>query len=218
MNIELPDKFFYSSADRKARAYVKEGILFVEGHINFEDLMYSLAYTLKGYDKCYYCGRDLGTYQRTIDHLYPRTWGGVSIPNNLVPCCSRCNREKDCMTEQQYRVYLRCKNRSVKDTIAVKFAIQNRKKCRDSFVLPRSWYEDYRVDRVADDIDFSFLSRKAIRETTSYYKRHRHYKQPLVVSSNDWVFDGMRVLYHAKCHGIEVVPAIILDNVVKIHV
>ena len=35
---------------------------------------------------------------RTLDHMYPRRWGGVSIPDNLVPSCKNCNGDKMDMT------------------------------------------------------------------------------------------------------------------------
>lgn len=40
---------------------------------------------------CCYCGSPGAT---TLDHLLPRYRGGISEPNNLAPCCSRCNQEK----------------------------------------------------------------------------------------------------------------------------
>ena len=216
MNIDLPEKFFYSSADNRARAYVKGGILYVEGNVVFEDLMYSLAYTLKGYDICYYCGRELGTKKRTIDHMFPRMWGGVSIPNNLVPSCSNCNGEKSCLTEYQYRNYRKAKLKDRK-IIFKKFVLKNKRKFKKDIILPRKWIVDYPIEKVVEDIDFSFLDEEGNEKIETFYRRYWHYNKPIVVSSNDWVFDGMRILYHAKKHGIKYVPAIIMDNVVRIH-
>lgn len=41
---------------------------------------------------CIYCGRPANQ----IDHFYPESQGGTSLPQNLVPACSSCNsRKKD---------------------------------------------------------------------------------------------------------------------------
>lgn len=40
---------------------------------------------------CVYCGRSTGL---VIDHFVPLRNGGTNQPENLVPCCSRCNSSK----------------------------------------------------------------------------------------------------------------------------
>ena len=57
MIIRLPRKFYYTEKKNSSYAYVQNGILYIKGGVNYEDLMYELTYILKGYDKCYYCGR-----------------------------------------------------------------------------------------------------------------------------------------------------------------
>lgn len=42
----------------------------------------------------------------TMDHLYPRTTGGSTIPQNLLPACKHCNTEKAYMTKDQFLHYL----------------------------------------------------------------------------------------------------------------
>ncbi|MGP1906797.1 HNH endonuclease [Metabacillus sp. JX24] len=39
---------------------------------------------------CAYCGN----YGETIDHIVPRSQGGLSLFSNCVCCCKRCNSEK----------------------------------------------------------------------------------------------------------------------------
>lgn len=39
---------------------------------------------------CVYCGE----YGDTIDHVIPRSKGGLDEPSNVVPCCLACNMEK----------------------------------------------------------------------------------------------------------------------------
>ena len=40
--------------------------------------------------------------KRTLDHRYPRDTGGVSITNNLFPCCHKCNTAKGNLTHKEF--------------------------------------------------------------------------------------------------------------------
>ena len=112
MIIRLPRKFYYTEKKNSSYAYVQNGILYIKGGVNYEDLMYELTYILKGYDKCYYCGRKLSNKNRTIDHMYPRRWGGISITNNMLPSCRLCNGEKRDMTVRQFELWNQKRNKS----------------------------------------------------------------------------------------------------------
>jgi 5-methylcytosine-specific restriction endonuclease McrA len=46
-------------------------------------------------DNCKYCGSDLNDDNRSIDHILPRSRGGLNLLENLVLCCKKCNHEKD---------------------------------------------------------------------------------------------------------------------------
>ena len=87
MIMELPKKFEFPFAK------VKGGILEIYRLERFEDLMYELTYALKK-KRCVYCGKKLKRTNSTLDHRYPRDTGGISITNNLFPCCSKCNSNK----------------------------------------------------------------------------------------------------------------------------
>ena len=102
MNIKLPKKFYYTTSETSC-AYVADGILYIKGYVNFEALMYTLTYTIYGYEKCRYCGSTLINEERTLDHIYPRGYGGVSITDNLLPCCIPCNQSKTDMAPYQYK-------------------------------------------------------------------------------------------------------------------
>src|SRR5512146_1907302 len=41
-----------------------------------------------------YCGAVLGASELTLDHVVPRSRGGLSTWENLVACCHGCNRRK----------------------------------------------------------------------------------------------------------------------------
>ncbi len=43
---------------------------------------------------CQYCGAVLVAGELTLDHVIPRSRGGVSAWENLVACCHGCNRRK----------------------------------------------------------------------------------------------------------------------------
>ena len=90
MIIDLPTKFYYEKDGSKA--FVDNEILYCENNVSFERLMYHTTYELRGKSTCYYCGCELSEENRTLDHMYPRDFGGVSITNNLVPCCTNCNQ------------------------------------------------------------------------------------------------------------------------------
>jgi 5-methylcytosine-specific restriction endonuclease McrA len=50
---------------------------------------------------CQYCGKLLQTKQYTMDHVIPRSQGGVSSWTNLVLACIRCNKYKSGSTPEQ---------------------------------------------------------------------------------------------------------------------
>lgn len=60
---------------------------------------------------CYFCGCPLTPSNRTIDHLIPLARGGRNIRTNRVWCCSKCNKEKMDMTEKEYSVYRKLKEK-----------------------------------------------------------------------------------------------------------
>ena len=43
---------------------------------------------------CQYCGCEVGHKEATLDHVIPRSAGGVSNWNNIVTACSPCNVKK----------------------------------------------------------------------------------------------------------------------------
>ena len=214
MNIELPTKFFYQS--QGDIAYVKNGFLYVEGNIKLDDLMYALTYTMKGYDRCFYCGRELEPKQRTIDHMFPRVFGGPSITNNLVPSCRNCNSTKSCLTKRQFFYYRKLRTTVEKEKAFRQMVQSNERKNARRMLIPAEWITEYPIDRIVDYLNFSAISSEGSRRIEKYYKRYHHYPKPAVISSNDWLFDGLGVFYHAKENSIPKVPAIIMDNVIRL--
>jgi hypothetical protein len=44
---------------------------------------------------CAHCGVELTLKTFTVDHYIPRSKGGSSTMDNLIPLCSKCNSDKD---------------------------------------------------------------------------------------------------------------------------
>ncbi len=49
---------------------------------------------LRDRNTCQYCGVVLPSNELTLDHVVPRSRGGLSTWENLVACCHECNRRK----------------------------------------------------------------------------------------------------------------------------
>jgi len=49
---------------------------------------------LRDRNACQYCGIVLTAGELTLDHVIPRSRGGLSTWENLVACCHECNRRK----------------------------------------------------------------------------------------------------------------------------
>lgn len=56
---------------------------------------------------CQYCGIKPGTSELTIDHVMPRSRGGLSTWENCVLACVQCNRRKAARTPAEAGLHLR---------------------------------------------------------------------------------------------------------------
>ena len=215
MKIRLPQSFIYTNRAKNISAYVKNDILYVSGYISFEDLMYTITYMVKGYDKCYYCGCELTDKNRTLDHMYPRRWGGISIPENLVPSCKNCNRDKMDMSYDQFMRYRKLKTKTDKEKFYKKCLEANFKVLRRArFVLNSNWLSVYDIQELLRYMKFNNLEKTKSSNLAAYYRNWGQYTHPIIVSSNGWVFKGRHILHHAKKIKRKSVMAIVLDNVV----
>lgn len=55
---------------------------------------------------CQYCGKELGAREATLDHVKPRSQGGKTTWENIVCCCTHCNRRKGGRTPREARMTL----------------------------------------------------------------------------------------------------------------
>jgi 5-methylcytosine-specific restriction enzyme A len=55
---------------------------------------------------CYYCGREVGRENLTMDHIVPLSRGGKSTKGNIVACCKECNNRKKYLLPLEWKDYL----------------------------------------------------------------------------------------------------------------
>lgn len=215
MIIRLPSHFIYNNRATDSIAYVEDGILYMTKFTNFEDLMYTITYVLKGYDKCGYCGEKLTQKTRTMDHMYPRRWGGLSIPENLLPCCKKCNQDKKDMTYNQFLEWRKLSSPKARDEFYKKCLKRNLRIARNGkFIIEREWLTPYDVREVVREISFKNLDPGKSKKLSAYYNNWKQYPHPAIVSSNGWFIKGLHILHHAKKIQKRRVMAVVLENVV----
>jgi 5-methylcytosine-specific restriction enzyme A len=55
---------------------------------------------------CYYCNKDVGRTNLTMDHIVPLSRGGKSRKGNIVPACKDCNNKKKYLLPIEWEEYL----------------------------------------------------------------------------------------------------------------
>lgn len=216
MIIKLPDQFLYYGDGRRSLAYVSNGELFLRGAIDYESLMYTLSYVANGYERCFYCGEDLVPENRTLDHMYSRAYGGISLPNNLSACCRKCNEEKRDMSIDQYYTWLGFSEGAERDAYYQKTCLENAKIFKSGkFVLPDEWVTQCDVSNLRDENLFKDIISEG-KTFKKLYERHGMFPRPIVVTANGAVIEGMHSVFLAYKHHVATVPAIILENAQKI--
>jgi 5-methylcytosine-specific restriction endonuclease McrA len=74
---------------------------------------------------CAYCGIKLGKHNASIDHITPRSMGGLSTFDNTVSACIPCNNKKDMKTCKQANMYPKFKPHTPTITEFVLLHIKN---------------------------------------------------------------------------------------------
>ena len=64
---------------------------------------------------CYYCHREVGRKQLTMDHVVPLSRGGHSSKGNIVPSCKECNNKKKYLLPVEWEEYLKILSESDPD-------------------------------------------------------------------------------------------------------
>lgn len=216
MKIQLPEHFEYH--ERGIFAKVEDGTLEMTPN-DFEKVMYELTFRLKGKRRCCYCHKLLKPGDISLDHVFPRDFGGVSIPNNLRPCCKKCNVAKNNFLPWQYKK-LQQVRKSEKPGWVDYYQSKNLEERRKRGILiPEQWYEMRKSYAV-----FSLItSERPLKASKKYQRIQEMYEmygkicKPIVVSQNRFVLDGFTSLLVAKNLELEIpLPFITLENVIAI--
>ena len=65
-----------------------------------QEQIYQDGMMMKG--RCPYCQKEIRESELSVDHIYPLSRGGDDDFENMIPCCSRCNRMKADMLPDEF--------------------------------------------------------------------------------------------------------------------
>lgn len=206
MIMELPERFKLPFAE------VVNGELKIYRLERFEDMIYELTYAIRK-KRCVYCGKKLTRTNSTLDHRYPRDTGGISITNNLFPCCSKCNSNKSNLTHEEY---LKAKDLSKKERKRyTKEIFRYREKImrKIGFKLPRKWVTFENINMVKYQKSEQDLRGKKYHRIVEFYEKYHKLPRPIIVDKNNHLLDGYNIIVFAKDFKIQTIPVIKLENV-----
>ena len=206
MIMELPKKFKFPFAE------VKDGILEIDRLERFEDLMYELTYALKK-KRCVYCGKKLKRTNSTLDHRYPRDTGGISITNNLFPCCSKCNSNKGNLTHEEYLNARDLSKRDKKEYIKKLYKYREKTMKKIGFKLPKKWVTWEDINRINYKKTYPELRGKRYCKILEFYQKYKKLPRPIIVDKNNQLLDGYNIVLFARDFKIKQIPVIKLENV-----
>lgn len=214
MIIEIPRGYTFVK-EESIIAFEEKGTLKIYGRCGkFQDVMYDLTYKLKGRNKCYYCGNEVKTPSKmTLDHIYPVSLGGPTIPPNLVPCCRKCNGIKENMTPQQYGAYRNLKDEDQKRKFLQEYWNIRYFQERWLHILPEEWISQTPISDLLVLMDLTDTNTRKYKKTKEYYSRCKQFPKPIIVDSRRFVLDGFTQVLYAKNNKIKEIPAIVLENV-----
>ncbi len=214
MKIDLPSKFIYYTNDRSGHAYVRNKILYIKGLVSWEKVAYDICYALHGRKVCTYCGKSFKKTRITVDHMFPRVFGGVSIPINLTPACKSCNSKKSDLNYYEYKVLRTMNEKEGKKYRQSIYRKKRKIRYLRGFDLPRNWTSEMNIkDIVARPIPEDGRSQRKYKRVTEFVAKYNHLPNPIVVSANGVLLEGNTVYWVAVDFGIENVRVIRLENV-----
>lgn len=209
MKLELPSKFNHPIAK------VEDGQLIILQLDRFEDLNYELTYALRK-KRCIYCDTKLQIKNRTLDHRYPRATGGISITNNLFPCCNKCNSKKADLSHKEFLFYRDLKKEDKKAYKEYVAKYKEKILKRIGYILPNKWVEQINIEDVKfREVKYFFHGKKFCRITV-FYSQYKHLPRPIIIDKDNNLLDGYNAYMFAKEFGIQQIPAIRLENVILI--
>lgn len=94
----------------------------------------------RDHSRCQYCGKHFSTQELTLDHVKPRTQGGLSSWTNLVCACVKCNSHKGGRTPEQARMKLKIKPIQPKRNPVISLRLgQDKYTCWQAFLDNAYW-------------------------------------------------------------------------------
>ena len=217
MIIELPRKFYRKGEKNNGFAFVVDGRLEIHGWCDFEDTMVELTYALKGKNRCVYCRREID--KGSIDHLFPRNYGGISITNNLEPACRSCNSSKSDMNQFEFNIWRTISSEAEKRKFYNKIIQKKVHRLKDpnnkyGFDLPRDWIEMRELKKIKKPNISRFQQKgRHYHWEEKMVKRYHKLPRPIVLSANGLILDGRMAYLIAVENKLKTVPVIILENV-----
>lgn len=149
----------------------------------------------------------------TLDHIYPVSLGGPTIPQNLVPACRNCNGIKENMTPQQFQVYRNLKDEEQKKKFLKEYWSIKSFQERWLHILPEEWISQAPISDLLVVMDLRNTNTRKYNRTRDYYSRCKQFPKPIIVDSQGFVLDGFTQVLYAKNNQIKEIPAIVLENV-----
>lgn len=206
MYMELPKRFELSFAE------VKEETLFINDLFRFEDMMYEITYALKE-KKCVYCGGKLSEKNSTLDHRYPRDTGGISITDNLFPCCSECNSSKSNLTHDEFIKLKKLSKNERKKYIKHVYSYNQKTMKKIGYKLPKKWVDLEKSGDIRNNSPIERLKGKKYYRILEFYNEYKKLPRPIIVDRNSQLLDGFNILFFAEEFNIKKIPVIRLENV-----
>ena len=208
MNIPLPTRNLNAS-----KLCIRNGILYLRHGESYTNVIYRLTYFMKGHNYCYYCKKMFPKSEITMDHMYPRSVGGPTIPQNLLPSCKECNGKKSFMNYEQYQEYLTLNESSQSSYMSKAYELVEGYKKIGMYQIPSEWITPFPVDKIHTNTDFANVSTEKFDKIKKYYETYGSFQSPVILDRKHYCLDNFYILFVAKSLGIEYLPVIILDNV-----
>ena len=206
MIMELPKKFKSQCVSCTERG------LIIHQLMRYEELMYNLTKAIRG-KNCVYCGKRLKNIDYTLDHRYPKETGGISITNNLFPCCDICNTAKGNFTHIEYLEILRLSKKEREEAI-IHIHEKNDMIIKSiGFKLPSEWITFEKLDNINFRNPKCYSKGKKYSIISDFYSINKKLPRPIIIDNNNVLLQGYNLILFARENEISEIPAIKLENV-----
>lgn len=218
MIIELPEKYY--KAFNGGYVQVRNDILEIHGYFTckYESIMIDLAYQIHGHTRCNYCGKTVEPNKITIDHLFSRNFGGITVTSNLRPTCQKCNSDKANMNQAEFQVWKTIKSKNERKKFYKGVIEEKLKRKRDpnnpyGFDLPKQWVTYVPIDVIEKVNNINVKGSKRYNRMMNFVNLYGKLPRTVTLSLNNILLNGETLYAVAQKRNIERVPAVILENV-----